>query len=444
MITQRSFSLAIVISIVLAVPIDAEEKLIDNGAKGFQQTGLVAVLDARGHEGDVAVATDLTREVAAQYTPDVSGRYDVYLFWGDYPEKDTDVLWTVHHTGGATQHGFNQHHNPGYHFHGTYELDNRSRVSLDMRKGQDAPIVADAVRFVPSTLRVVDRVAKDTITPISLNYRDELRFRLRNGEMRKLTLLRTSAAVLRHDARGGVAQYGFTAELQIDGVKHVIQRVVPAQESFYEPLIVGGMRIWLDSVSDIFSDDGGFMEEKDISIGISCRPKRKARLVVNDVTDRICPPQLTWWYPESKDHIDIAECYQGEDVWMGPYLGRLAHGGLDINMPSGTPLFAPLRFDDHYLFDALNRGDKNNRWRGVRKWDNGAIWWLQAHHLNRMLTPLDGTLKQGTKYAETAGVAIGNREHTHFVFRVIEEGESYWIDPWILFWQTFQDHKTGP
>ena len=129
---------------------------------------------------------------------------------------------------------------------------------------------------------------------------------------------------------------------------------------------------------------------------------------------------------------------------MGPYAGKRAHGGLDINMKSGTPLFAPIDFDDHYLFNSLTKGDNNNRWRGIRKWDNGAIWWLQAHHLNKMLRPEHKPLNQGTMYAETAGVHVGSKEHTHFVFRIIEGGESYWIDPWILFWQTFRDNQRTP
>ena len=142
-----------------------------------------------------------------------------------------------------------------------------------------------------------------------------------------------------------------------------------------------------DVPGDFDEDDGGFLEEKDIQLGIACRPKRKARIVVNDVNDRICPDKLAWWYPEKKDHIDVRDCYQGQDVWMGPFGGKLAHGGLDINMKSGTLLFAPISFEDHYLFDSLKKGDNNNRWRGIREWDNGAVWWLQAHHLNKMLLP---------------------------------------------------------
>ncbi len=48
-------------------------------------------------------------------------------------------------------------------------------------------------------------------------------------------------------------------------------------------------------------------------------------------------------------------CYRGEDTWMGTYRGRTlqAHGGLDINHPEGTPLFAPLNLDDNFLYESV-------------------------------------------------------------------------------------------
>jgi hypothetical protein len=147
-----------------------------------------------------------------------------------------------------------------------------------------------------------------------------------------------------------------------------------------------------------------------------------------------------WWYPETAERIDVRRCYRGEDVWMGPYEGKGAHGGLDINMKSGTPLYAPIAFDDHGLFDSLREGDNNNRWRGIRRWPDGSVWWLQAHHLNKMVVAEHGPLKAGTLYAETAGVHVGAAQHTHFVFRIFEEGESHFVDPWIIFWQTFRDN----
>ena len=418
---------------------NAGGKIIDNGDEGFSQSGLVRKADPNAYGGYAAFAAQPTAGDGARYVPGLKGRYDVYLHWGDYDRMDPDVRWTVRHAAGATTHSFSQRHNPCWHFHGTYELDAESLISLDGRKRADGGMVADAVKLVPSVPRVVTRAARDTITPVRLNYGDELHFRLRNGRVRRIKLAHTTASAVRRDGKGLVREYKFSADLVIDGRRYTLGRSVPTQESFHEPLEVGGMRVWLDAVSDIFVDDGGFMREKDLGVGTTCRPKRKARIVVNDVHDRICPEKLAWWYPEKADYIDVSRCYRGEDTWMGPYAGKRAHGGLDINMKSGTPLFAPIDLDDHYLFDSLENGNNNNRWRGIRRWDNGAIWWLQAHHLNKMVVPEHEPLKRGQKYAETAGVHIGAHEHTHFVFRIFEQGESYWIDPWLLFWQMLRD-----
>jgi hypothetical protein len=300
--------------------------------------------------------------------------------------------------------------------------------------------VTPVAAATPAKARVLQRAAKDTITPIELDWGDELKFKLRNGDLRKLKLVKTEARIV-EGSRLNVKRYAFTASFELDGEALKIERVVPAQESFYEPVVMRGMRLWLDAVSDIFQADGGFMLEKDAGIGIVCQPKRKARLAVNDLRDRICPEKLVWWYPEKGDRLDVRNCYRGEDVWMGPYDGKLAHGGLDINMKSGTPLHAPIDFDDQFLFNSLAAGHNNNRWRGIRRWPNGSVWWLQAHHLNKMVAPERTPLKQGALYAETAGVHIGAREHSHFAWRITEEGEDYWLDPWIFFWQTFQDHK---
>jgi hypothetical protein len=301
-------------------------------------------------------------------------------------------------------------------------------------------MIAGAAPPSTDSARVVQRAAKDTLTPVELDWSDELHFKLRDGGVRKLKLVKTEARIT-EGTRLNVKKYAFTSSFEIDGEAFTIERIVPAQESFYEPVVMRGMRIWLDAVSDIFVADGGFMQEKDAAIGIVCQPKRKARLAVNDERDRICPEALAWWYPEKGDRLDVRNCYRGEDVWMGPYDGKLAHGGLDINMKSGTPLHAPIDFDDQFLFHSLAAGQNNNRWRGIRRWPDGSVWWLQAHHLNKMLVPERTPLKRGQLYAETAGVHIGAREHSHFAWRITDEGEDYWLDPWIFFRQTFLDHK---
>ncbi|MBE7539067.1 MAG: hypothetical protein HS122_11710 [Opitutaceae bacterium] len=44
---------------------------------------------------------------------------------------------------------------------------------------------------------------------------------------------------------------------------------------------------------------------------------------------RICPDELLPWYRNPGGVIDIADCYNGDDCWLGPYFWADAHGGLD-------------------------------------------------------------------------------------------------------------------
>ncbi|HAH86804.1 MAG TPA: hypothetical protein DCL60_05475, partial [Armatimonadetes bacterium] len=103
-----------------------------------------------------------------------------------------------------------------------------------------------------------------------------------------------------------------------------------------------------------------------------------------------------------------------------------------------TVLSAPITFDNHYLFNSTASGFNNNRWRGIRRWQDGSEWWLQTHHQIDMLVPERTPLAAGTPYATTAGVWVGSHEHTHFVFRIIEQGGDYLLDPWILLGETFR------
>ncbi|OXU15630.1 golvesin C-terminal-like domain-containing protein [Sedimentisphaera salicampi] len=408
----------------------ANQIVIDTASDKFSQTGFTMLNDPNSWSGSVAVSDGSNPSPSyARYSPNIDGRFDVYLYWRDYEDKDVFAYWNVKHTGGITTHPFIQKENLGWHFMGTYQLDGDSYVELDGTKKQNAEIVADAVKFVPAAQRVFERTAKNTITPVELNIGDEFHFTLRSGQVRRIRLLSTEAHITESP------NYSFSAEFDIDGENYRFERIVADQASFYEPWVVGGMRIWLDAVSDIFEDDGGWMVHR-----TKCRPKRKARIVVNDLNDRICPEEIHWWYPETRDSPDIRDCWYGRNVWIGPQKPTYTHEGLDINMPPETPLYAPIGFDDHYLFDSLEAGDINNRWRGVRHWANGSTWWLQAHHLDEMLMPEHETITKGENYALSGGVYSGNRPHTHFEFRVIEEGQAYYIDPWIFFWQMFKDN----
>lgn len=288
--------------------------------------------------------------------------------------------------------------------------------------------------------RKIERKAKDTLTAVELDPGDELHFQLADGKVRVIRLLETSAHVfetnLPEPKAGfpeGVTRIWTVMKLEIDGLRVELTREVGSQRSFYEPRVVMGMRIWPDAVLDIFNhinDTHG-----------GCAPGRQARLAVQDATLEDCPVLLHPWCPLPEGGLRIEDCYDGLDCWMGAYWGADAHGGLDINHPAGTPLWTPLPFDDHYLFDSLEKGANNNRWRGLCHWPNGATWILQSHHVVRLLVPEHQPLMAGQHYADAAGVLCGSHEHSHFVFAVEDYGQTIRLDPWILFWNMYRDRK---
>ena len=59
--------------------------------------------------------------------------------------------------------------------------------------------------------------------------------------------------------------------------------------------------------------------------------------------------------------------------------------------------------------------------------------------MSRLTVPEHTPLKAGTQYADGAGVCSGYHDHSHFVFEVRQDGREVLLDPWILFWQMYQD-----
>ncbi len=307
------------------------------------------------------------------------------------------------------------------------------------------------VALLLASLAVADDLsyaAKDTITAFEMDPGDAVQFRLRNGQTRIITLEQTAARVLATNLReprkaqpDGGTLYEIRAKVKIDGHSLTLVRYVGSQESFAEPYVINGMRLWLDAVSDAFQ----FMADNHGGQA-GCAMLRRARFAANDARDALAPVELHPWTPFERLRLDIAECYNGDDPYMGAYQGAECHAGLDINQTKGTPLFAPIDIDDHHLFNSLAAGDNNNRWRGVHRWPNGETWTLQSHHLVALLVPDHRPIRAGAHYASTAGVFVGSREHTHFIFRVRRPGEEdLMLDPWMLFWQTFEqeNRRTG-
>lgn len=367
---------------------------------------------------------------------------DLYLIWddGDGPE---DLRIRICHSHGSCVYSFNQNHTPGRHFAGTYVPG--TEPAIEEYAGIDADVrsLPFKVEWKPTPRRALKIKARDTMTPLTLNIGDSVEYTLRDGTVHKIKCRSGSAEVTRlgpDDVDGvttRVTQYRFEATFDIDGKPVTLSRLNAKESSFFEdPFIIGGMMIHLDAVKCIFEDDGGFMGEKDSDGGITCRPKRDVRIVIHDASLPICPGKIAPWFPGAERRHKNRICYHGRDTWMGPWSegGSLAHGGLDINMPDGTILSCPIDVDDQYFFQSIANGDVNNRWRGVRKFEDGTVWWIQAHHINFLLPDIiqHAPLVSGTAYADTAGTFIGRYEHTHFCFRVFEGEEDFWLDPWIL------------
>jgi hypothetical protein len=289
----------------------------------------------------------------------------------------------------------------------------------------------------PSTdpLRTLDLAAKETLCVAELTHGDTLRFRLRSGQTRSFEIQQTSARIVER-VQGGIV-YSFECRLLADGQPLTLRRYVCSQETFYEPWVVNGVRLWFSSSAAIF-------KLVPVRYGQDHYPfDADVVLALQDATLPICPQPPRMWFPLERHFIDVGKCYNGDDPWLGPYLGQACHVGLDINMPRGTPLYAPLDFDDHWIFSA------DHRWRGVRRWSNGDLWALQSHHVDRLLVREGARLTAGMHYAEAAGKGVGSHPHSHFEFRigpeVLNRGQlgGVEIDPWIFFWQMFETDKAA-
>jgi len=298
----------------------------------------------------------------------------------------------------------------------------------------------------------IRRTAKDTLTPVEMLHGDLLEFGLLDGTIVEIELIDTGAEIMETTLKepgveepGAKTTYRFWGHFIINGSEVRLEREVGTQKSFYEPWVIAGVRIWLDAVDAIFD----FMRETHGPCRLqeicshNLPPRQQARLAVQDASARICPEPVAPWCPLPEGGLKIEQCYRGEDCWMGAYDGASAHGGLDINHPKGTPLYAPIDIDDHFLYNSVEMGYNNNRWRGIRRWADGSEWILQSCHMTRLTVPEHQPLKRGQQYAEGAGVWVGCVEHTHFAFIIHHMGERHLLDPWILFWQMYQDQAAN-
>lgn len=278
----------------------------------------------------------------------------------------------------------------------------------------------------------------DTLLPFELDVGEAVDVGLAGGASVAVRLVEAGARILFTTLpevgvpfHSGRTFYAFFAVVEVGGECVRLEREVPTWRSFYEPWRVGPLCLWLDAVREIFA----FLEDSTGDLA----PKKAARLVVHAGEGRICPEPVHLWCSLRSEGLRIGDCYSGENCWLGPYHGAVAHGGLDINHRAGMPLVAPITISDHYLVKSVARGDGNTCWLGHRRWNDGREWMLECQNIGGLSVREHTPLNAGKRYAHGAGVNKGSRDHTHFSFSILRDGVRYSVDPWMLFWQAKRD-----
>ncbi len=318
--------------------------------------------------------------------------------------------------------------------------------------------------------------ARASMTPVELNRGDVCRFTLVNGETRTIEYLGAESSVLEIPATEGLVAT-LTMRLRIDGDEIPFRRYFATQESFYEPAVVNGMRIFPDSTLEYL--------QKTVPMRYPAKgamrhhPWKDCRIVVQDATLSLCPEKLHPWFLDKRIDslfLPIGDAYHGGDCWLGPFAYGQAHGGMDLRMQRGSLLYAPFAMDDQWmpLYAKKGRGN-SSRWRGVRRFSDGTYWSLNTSHVIDCVVPERTAITNGQAYCTAAGTAVGEYDHTHFELhicrdlnpqiddRIWDEGwgkesevkndcpsgqpEFYNLDPWMLFWETFvqlRDERSLP
>ena len=280
-----------------------------------------------------------------------------------------------------------------------------------------------------SNKNIIKRNFKETMTPIEVNHGETLKYTRKDGSVLTIELLSTSANIL-YTNKGKIpadesgsdlgdmyrarTMYEFTCEVLVNGLPLEMRRYVGSQECYYEPYVINGVRIWFDGVSDIFVEDGGFLTHNHAP----CMPKKKARFVLQDMTQRICPGEIHAWFKDGEDKdenfiyknnfIDIGRAFNGDDSFMGAYLGGQAHGGLDVCMAQNSLMYAPFDLDTQ----------KGIRANGSKTWPDGSEWRINTGHIIEKYIPDNTPVNGGEVYGLGAIKDCADHPHAHFAFEI--------------------------
>lgn len=295
--------------------------------------------------------------------------------------------------------------------------------------------------------------ARPTLNPVELNPGETIKFQRTDAETITIQLVDTGANVLftnrdrlpesetEHDNGNKFRArllYEFSAEIIVDGQAMTLRRYVSSQESFYEPYVINGVRLWLDSIQDIFEQHGGFLSTHRSENGM---PDKAARFYLQDMTSRIAPERIHAPFIDGverdenyhyKDNfLDVGRSFNGDDVYLGAYLGGQAHGALDVNMKMDSLMYTPFGVDTQ----------EGIRFNGIRTWPDGSMWHFSLGHMAEKFIEDGIPVRAGAAFGRGASRATWWHPHAHFGFRIEDRGQSFQADPWMLLWQHFEDNK---
>jgi len=327
-------------------------------------------------------------------------------------------------------------------------------------------MLLSAAAALTATAETFEMKARASMTPVELNRGDVCRFTLANGETRTIEYLGQSSQILEiPSSEGLVATLTLTA--RVDGVVIPFRRYFASQESFYEPAVVDGLRIFPDTSLEYLIDTVPMRYPA--KGAMRHHPWKDARFVLQDATLSLCPEKLHPWFDDVRYQslfLPVGDCYHGGDCWLGPFAYGDAHGGMDLKMTRGNLLYAPFACDEQWmpLYAKKGRGG-SSRWRGIRRFKDGTLWSINTSHVIDTVVEEHTSITNGQPYCTAAGTAVGDYDHTHFELHICRDlnptfsnevwdigwgketnvrndcpkgqPKFYNLDPWMLFWQTF-------
>ena len=315
-------------------------------------------------------------------------------------------------------------------------------------------VILSSVNIYAQRKGIYNRNFKETMTPIELDNGESVKYTRSDGSTLTLELVSTSANILftnrdkipdsePTDNRGNKYRarllYEFTCEVKVNGVPMTMRRYSGSQESFYEPYVINGVRIWVMGVKAIFDEYGGFLNTARRQG--SAIPDKDARFVLHDMQYRICPGDLHPWFIDGDDRndnfiykhnfIDVGRSFNGDDSFMGAYMGIESHGGLDMDMAQNSLIYSPFDLD-------TQRGIRAS---GTKTWPDGSEWRINTGHMIEKYIPDNTPVDGGEVLALGARRSCWWHPHSHFGFQIFETGILYNLDAWSIFWQLFEDNK---